>query len=112
MLPPGWEEKIRAIIERFPPPQKEEILFIWEKWIEANPQSPFYSDWAEFAEQYDNQEDLYTETRVYIKKVSIELKELEIPPTIRQRVSKVLASVISIVLVILLALSRVARGSD
>jgi len=50
--------------------------------------------------------------RVYLKRVTNELRELEVPLTNWQKVAKALAAVASVFLVIFLALSRVMRGAE
>ncbi len=112
MIPYEWEEKIAKVIRSFPEPQRNSILNIWNEWLKGNPEEPFHEDWAEFASSRDDQDALYTETRVYLKRVSNEVRELEIPLNTWQKVAKALAAVASIFLVIFLALSRVARASD
>ncbi len=112
MLPDEWERKVRRAIDKYPSPIRDQVLAIWEEWLKSEPHAPFYINWNEFSSRYDDQEALYTDLRVYLKKVTNELKEFEVPPTMRQRVSKALAAIVSIILVILLALSRVARASE
>lgn len=112
MLPDELEMKVRKVIDRYPPSIREQVLYIWEDWLKSTPRAPFYLNWDEFSSRYDDQEALYTDLRVYLKKVTNELKEYEVPPTMRQRISKALAAIVSVILVILLALSRVARASE
>ncbi|MFW9909293.1 MAG: hypothetical protein ACFFEF_12020 [Candidatus Thorarchaeota archaeon] len=112
MIPSEWEDKIRIIIEKFPHPHNSNLISYWDEWISSNPQSPFYQNWSEFASEKDDPELLYTEARVYTKRITNELRELEIPLSTWQKVAKALAAVASIFLVIFLALSRVARASD
>ena len=112
MIPIEWEEKIRKAIERFSPPHNTTILGYWDEWLATNPVSPFYESWSEFASLKDDKEALYTEARVYLKRVTNDLREFEVPLRTWQKVAKALAAVASIFLVIFLALSRVARASD
>ncbi|MHA1934773.1 MAG: hypothetical protein ACW97A_05790 [Candidatus Thorarchaeota archaeon] len=112
MLPEDWESSVRGTIEKFPDQHREFILRIWFDWLETNPESPFYQSWTEYSSKEDDQEALYTDTRVYLKRVANELREKEIPPTNWQKIAKALAAVASIILVVFLALSRVARASD
>jgi hypothetical protein len=111
-LPQDWETQIRETIKGFPSPHREEILEQWEKWLKTNPESPFYDSWSENSAVIDDQEALYTEQRVYLRKVTNELRELEIPLTRWQRVAKVLAAVASVFLVIFLAISRAIRVAE
>ncbi len=112
MIPTEWEDKIRNSIQRFPPPHTEIILGYWEEWLSTGPESPFFESWREFASMKDDREALYTEIRVYIKRVTNDLREFEVPLGTWQKVAKALAAVASIFLVVFLALSRVARASD
>ena len=112
MIPVEWEDKITAIIEQFPSPYNNSVLGVWDEWLKTNPDSPFYESWSDFSSARDDEEALYTETRVYFKRVTNELREREIPPTSLQKIAKALAAVASIFLVIFLAISRVARASD
>jgi hypothetical protein len=112
MIPTEWEEKIRHTIQRFSPPHNTTILAYWEEWLATNPQTPFYESWSQFASLKDDQEALYTEARVYLKRVTNDLRDFEIPLGTWQKVAKALAAVASIFLVIFLALSRVVRVSD
>ncbi len=112
MIPIEWEEQIEKVISSFPTPHNTSIKSIWDEWLALNPESPYHSSWSEFASTRDDQESLYTETRVYMKKVTNELREYEVPLTTWQRVAKAFAAVASVFLVIFLAISRVARASD
>jgi hypothetical protein len=112
MIPTEWEEKIRQTIQKFSPPHNTTILTYWDEWLAMNPQSPFYESWSEFASLKDDQEALYTEARVYLKRVTNDLRDFEIPLGTWQKVAKALAAVASIFLVVFLALSRVVRASD
>jgi hypothetical protein len=112
MIPYEWEQKIAGVIRGFPEPQGSSILNVWHEWLASNPEKPFHEGWSEFASSRDDPDALYTETRVYFKRVSNELRELEIPLGTWQKVAKALAAVASIFLVIFLAISRVARASD
>ena len=108
----NWENKIQSTIEGFPEPYKEEILQLFFEWIKTNPQSPLYSNWLDFSAKIDDQTELYTERRVYLKRVKNELRDLENPPKRWQKAAKALAAVASIFLVIFLAISRVFRGAE
>lgn len=112
MLPDDWDSQVRSSIERFPQPHKDKILGAWYEWLQTNPEPPFYESWSEYSTRYDDQEALYTETRVYLKRVTNELRDLEIPMTTWQKVAKALAAVASVFLVIFLALSRVMRAAE
>ena len=112
MISKDWETKVRRIIERFPTKHATTILNIWYDWLKTNPQSPFYTSWSDFASERDDSESLFTETRVYVKRVTNELRDLEIPNTLWQKVAKGLAAIASVFLVIFLAVSRIARASE
>ncbi|MFW9767705.1 MAG: hypothetical protein ACFFF9_04075 [Candidatus Thorarchaeota archaeon] len=107
-----WEIRVREVIEGFPSPHKEEILETYIEWIEANPEEPLYQSWGEYSSKIDDQEALYTERRVYLKKVTNELREIEIPLKRWQKVARVLAAVASVFLVIFLAISRAMRVTE
>jgi hypothetical protein len=111
-LPHDWETQVRETINGFPSPHREEILERWEKWIETNPEPSFCDSWSEFSAVIDDQEALYTERRVYLRKVANELRELEVPLTRWQRAGKVLAAIASVFLVIFLAISRAVRVTE
>ncbi len=106
------ERQIIATIQEFPEPHKSDILSLWDEWVASKPEPPFYSSWSEFSNQYDDSSSLYNEQRIYLKRVKNELKEIEVPLTMWQKIAKGLAAVASVFLVVFLALSRVARGSD
>ena len=107
-----WETKIRTTIEGFPEPYNKEILQVFTDWIRTDPQPPLYLNWATYSTSIDDQEALYTERRVYLKRVKNDLRDMEIPPKRWQKVAKALAAVASIFLVIFLAISRVFRGAE
>ncbi len=110
--PEDWEIRVKEVIEEFPEPHKEEILKVYIEWIETNPEPPLYQEWTKYSSKIDDQEALYTERRVYLKRVTNELREMEIPLTRWQRVAKVIAAVASVFLVIFLALSRAMRVTE
>jgi len=107
-----WDNNIRTTIEGFPEPHREEILRLWVEWLETNPESPLYDNWAKFTSSSDDKEALYTERRVYLKKVKNDLRDLEVPLKGWQKVAKALAAVASVFLVLFLALSRVFRAAE
>ncbi len=107
-----WESRVREAISGFPSPHREEILEQWDKWLKTNPEPPFYESWTKHSSRIDDQEALYTERRVFLRKVTNELKEMEIPLTRWQKVAKTLAAIASIFLVIFLALSRAMRVTE
>jgi len=107
-----WENKIRSTIEEFPEPHREEILHLWIDWLETNPESPLYESWATFSSSADDEEALYTERRVYLKRVKNDLRDIEIPLKRWQKVAKALAAVASVFLVLFLAISRVFRATE
>ncbi|TXT55853.1 MAG: hypothetical protein BAJATHORv1_30236 [Candidatus Thorarchaeota archaeon] len=104
--------QVLSKIEKIPSPHKENVLDIWERWLESKPQQPYFEDWFIFAQQYDNQQELFTETRVYIRMVRNALKDLETPKTIYRKVRKAIVSIASFFFVIFLAISRFARAGD
>jgi hypothetical protein len=106
------ERQIVSTIEEFPEPHRSNIMALWNEFVTTNPEPPFYSSWSEFSDQYDDSSSLYNEQRIYLKRVKNELRELEVPLTLWQKIAKGLAAVASVFLVVFLALSRVARGSD
>jgi hypothetical protein len=111
-IPDDWESRVHETINGFPSPHREEILEQWYKWLKGNPETPLYQSWADHSSIIDDQEALYTERRVYLRKIANELREMEVPLTRWQRVAKVLAAVASVFLVIFLALSRAMRVTE
>jgi hypothetical protein len=107
-----WENKIRDTIERFPEPYRGEILSLWIEFLETNPEEPLYESWALFSSKADDEEALYTQRRVYLKRVKNDLREMEIPLKGWQKVAKALAAVASVFFVVFLALSRVFRAAE
>ncbi len=107
-----WENKIRNTIEGFPEAHRDKILQLWFEWLETEPQSPLYESWADFSSKIDNEEALYTERRVYLKRVKNDLRDMEIPLKGWQKVAKGLAAVASVFLVLFLALTRVFRVAE
>ncbi len=111
-LPDDWESRVQEIINGFPSPHREEILEQWYEWLKTNPETPLYQSWADHSSTIDDQEALYTERRVFLKKIRNELRDMEIPMTRWQKVAKTLAAVASVFLVIFLALSRAMRVTE
>lgn len=111
-LPEDWESRVRETINGFPSPHREEILEQCYEWFKTNPETPLYQSWMDYSSKIDDQEALYTERRVYLRKITNELREMEIPLTRWQRVAKVLAAVASVFLVMFLALSRAMRVTE
>jgi hypothetical protein len=107
-----WKARVQEVIEGFPAPHREEILETYIEWIETTPAEPLYQSWSEFSSKIDDQEALYTERRVYLKKVTNELREIEIPLKRWQKVARALAAVASVFLVIFLAISRAMRVTE
>jgi hypothetical protein len=107
-----WKQKIRTNIEGFPEPHRQDILQLWGEWLETSPESPLHESWVAFSAKADDQDALYTERRVYLKRVKNDLRELEVPLTNWQKVAKALAAVASVFLVLFLALSRVFRATE
>ena len=103
---------MRKSIEQFPQPHRDKILTAWNEWVQTNPEAPYYESWSKYSTKIDNEEALYTETRVYLKRVTNELREFEVPLTNWQKIAKALAAVASVFLVIFLARSRVMRGAE
>jgi len=112
MINEEWEQKIRKVISGFPQPYQDTIMQFWDEWLTNNPEPPFFESWSNFASLKDDSDALFTETRVYLKRVTNELRDREIPLSTWQKVAKALAAVASIFLVVFLALSRVARASE
>ncbi len=112
MLDDSWKRTVEEMIERFPVTHRDIILKIWYDWLDTNPQAPFYVSWSDFSSQHDDQEALYTETRVFLKKVANELREREVPRTSWQKIAKALAAAASVLLVIFLALSRAFHAEE
>ncbi|TFG34353.1 hypothetical protein EU527_03905 [Candidatus Thorarchaeota archaeon] len=108
----NWENRIQATIESFPYPHRDEILKLFNDWLMTRPQPPLYSNWESFSSKTDDQEALYTERRVYLKRVKNDLRDMENPPKKWQKAAKALAAVASVFLVVFLAISRVFRGAD
>jgi hypothetical protein len=105
-------DSVREAIEEFPEPHRTDILKLWEDYLDTNPQRPYYIGWTEFSARHDDPNALYTERRVYLKRVKNELRNQEIPPKLWQKVAKAFAAVASVFLIIFLAISRVFRVSD
>ncbi len=112
MISPDIDEKIRKVILKLPSPHCDDIMALWEKWILTNPQPPYHISWADFADAQDDPSVLYSDRRVYLRRVTNELRDIEIPKTLWQKAAKALAAVASIFFVIFLALSRIARGAE
>ena len=108
----SWEEKVRKTIEGFPLAHRDDILKVWNEWLETNPEPPLYKSWSEFSLKLDDTEALYTERRVLLKRVTNELRDLEVPLSNWQKVAKALAAVASLFLVLFLALSRAFRIAE
>lgn len=105
-------DSIRAVIEAFPEPHRTDILGIWDDYVDANPQSPYYLSWSQFSASSDDPNALYTERRVYLKRVKNELRDYEIPLKLWQKVAKGIAAVASVILIVFLAISRVFRVTE
>ncbi len=105
-------DSVQETIENFPEPHRSEILELWEEWLDTNPQSPLYMSWSEFSAKSDDQDALFTERRVYLKRVKNELRDQEVPLKTWQKVAKGLAAIASLFLVVFLAISRVFRAAD
>ena len=112
MLPNDWEKSVRDTIEHFPEPHRDKIAEAWYEWLQTNPEPPFHESWSDFSAMIDDHEVLFTETRVYLKRVTNELRDLEVPQTTWQKIAKALAAVASVFLVVFLALSRLARAAE
>ncbi|NOR39210.1 MAG: hypothetical protein GQ580_06460 [Candidatus Thorarchaeota archaeon] len=112
MLDDSLLRTVEETIERFPVAHRDTILKIWNDWLDTNPQDPFYASWSDFSSQHDDQEALYTETRVFLKKVANELREREVPRTSWQKIAKALAAAASVLLVVFLALSRAFHAEE
>ena len=107
-----WERIIVRTIQGFPEPEREAIFDLWYDWLASFPVEPFYKSWEEFAAARDDPAALYSETRIYIKRVRNEIRDLEIPKTNRQRIVKALAAVASVFVVIFMAFTRLFSRSE
>jgi hypothetical protein len=105
-------DSVREAIEEFPEPHRSDILELYEEWLETNPQAPLYESWSDYSAQSDDQNALFTERRVYLKRVKNELRDREIPLKAWQKIAKGLAAVASLFLIIFLAISRAFRVAD
>jgi len=105
-------DSVRETIEIFPEPHRSEILELWNEWLDTNPQSPLYMSWSDFSAKGDDQNALFTERRVYLKRVKNGLRDREVPLKTWQKVAKGLAAIASLFLVVFLAISRVFRVAD
>ncbi len=112
MIDEDWKSQVEETIKRFPVKYRDTILKIWYEWLDTNPQAPYYVSWSDFSSQHDDQEALYTETRVFLKRVANELREREVPRTSWQKIAKALAAAASVLLVVFLAISRAFRASE
>ncbi len=112
MISQEWETKIREIIQRFPDPHRDKVLQIWDEWVDSDPTDPLHESWRLFSSLRDEPGALFTDTRIYLKRITNELREREIPSSMLQKVAKALAAVASVFLVIFLALSRAMRVSE
>ena len=89
------------------------LMTLWDEWLNTDPGPPFYQSWEEFATQHDDPLTLFDETRVYVKRVRNELRDMEVPKTFWQKAAKALAAAAGVFVLVFLALSRVlARASE
>jgi hypothetical protein len=107
-----WERIIVRTIQGFPEPESDTILDLWYDWLASFPDEPYYKSWEEFTSLRDDPATLYSETRIYIKRVRNEIRDLEVPKSNRQRIVKALAAVASVFVVIFMAISRLFRASE
>ncbi|MHA1769915.1 MAG: hypothetical protein ACTSV3_08750 [Candidatus Thorarchaeota archaeon] len=112
MIDENWEDKVRETIEGFPSTHRDDLLKLWHEWLKTDPQPPLYESWSEFALKTDDLEALYTERRIYLKRVTNELKAMEIPLRSWQKIAKALGAVASVFLIVFLAISRVFRVAE
>jgi len=112
MMDEDWERIIEHSIEGFPMQERDAILEIWNDWLLTSPTTPFYTNWEEFASLRDDPNTLYSETRIYIKKIRNKIRDMEIPQTNRQRFARALAAVASIFVVFFMAISRLFSKSE
>ena len=108
----NWEKKIEHKIDGFPEKERNAILAIWYDWLDSSPTDPYYQSWEEFAAERDDPIALYSETRVYVKRVRNELRDMEIPQSNRQRIARALAAVASIFVIFFVAISRLLGRSE
>jgi hypothetical protein len=111
-LEDSWEDSILETIESFPTAHRDAILKIWYLWLDTTPEPPLYESWSEFSKQADDQEALFTERRVYLKRITNELRDMEVPLTMTQKIARALAAVASLFLVVFLAVSRAFRVAE
>ena len=107
-----WELEIQKTIEEFPEPHRQEVLDLWIEWLKTDPEAPLYENWERYSSKIDDEEALFTQRRVYLKRVRNDLRDMEIPLKGWQKAAKVLAAVASVFLVLFLALSRVFRATE
>ncbi|NWF95595.1 MAG: hypothetical protein HXY34_05600 [Candidatus Thorarchaeota archaeon] len=112
MIDSRTDDAIGGIINEFPQPYRDATMRLWELWKNTDPTPPYYLSWSEFASNHDDAGALYTEQRVYNRRITNELRSLEVPRTLRQRVAHALAAVAGIFLVVFLALSRALRAAE
>jgi RNAse (barnase) inhibitor barstar len=105
-------DSVREKIEDFPEPHRSDILVLWDDWLGTNPEQPLYISWSEFSSKSDDPNELFTERRVFLKRVRNELRDQEIPLKLWQKVAKGIAAVASVFLIVFLAISRVFRVTD
>lgn len=112
MIDENWEKIIEQKIDGYPERERNAILEIWYDWLDSSPTVPYYESWEEFAAERDDPITLYSETRVYVKRVRNELRDMEIPQSNRQRIARALAAIASIFVVFFVAISRLLGRSE
>ena len=112
MIDENWEKTIEHKIDGFPEKERNAIFAIWNDWLDSSPTTPFYQSWEEFAAERDDPMELYSETRVYVKRVRNDLRDMEIPQSNRQKIARALAAVASIFVVFFVAVSRLLSRSE
>jgi hypothetical protein len=106
------DARIHRLIDSFPQQHRSLILDLWSKWTATSPEPPFYLSWSKFASQTDDASMLYDENRIYVRRITNEIRDMEVPKTAWQKVAKALAAVASAFFVFIMALSRAARAAD
>ncbi len=106
------EARISTVIDRFPEPHGAEIREIWSKWTSTNPEAPLHLSWSRYAADFEEQSLLYSERRVYLRRITNELRDAETPRNSWQRIAKALAAMASAFFLFFMALTRAARAAE
>lgn len=112
MIDDKVEARINTVIDRFPEPHGSEIRDIWAKWTATNPEAPLHVSWSRYAAEFEEQSLLYSERRVYLRRITNELRDAETPRNNWQKIAKALAAVASAFFLFFMALTRAARAAE